>query len=290
MEASIIRMTDMLLDEVAAQGRCDLRSALAQPLPAMVVADLLGVPDSKDAEFRRWSTQLAQVVFAVDGGRVDTPSAVDGAEALAGYFGELIRHYRANPADNVLTELALRTAGGGLSDEEIVGAAALLFFAGHETTTTLIANAIWCLFHHPDELDRLRRSPDLWSSAVDELARFEGPAKVMVRKATAELSLGGRRLSPGDTVFLVIGAANRDPAVFDEPDRLVIDRDPNPHLGFGWGIHHCLGAPLARLEARVALRRLFERFPGLAPEAEAPVWGGGVLGRAVTSVPVTTGA
>jgi cytochrome P450 len=142
------------------------------------------------------------------------------------------------------------------------------------------------LFEHDDARAALRRDPAAWPTAVDEFMRVAGPAKVMVRKSTAAREWMGAPVGVGDTVFLVILAANRDPAVFDQPDALDIRRDPNPHFGFGWGLHHCLGAALARLEARIALRRLFERFPRLAP-ADDYRWGGGLLGRAVSPVRVT---
>lgn len=286
LEASVTRQTEALLDAVADLGACDLRRVLAQPLPAMVVAELLGVPDADRAEFRTWSDRLSRVVFAVTGEGVDAESAAEAAASFAAYFSELIEHYRRHPADNLLTVLGTRSGGNQLRDSEIVGAAALLFFAGHETTTTLISNAVWCLLTNPAELDRLRGRKDLWPSAIEELMRYEGPAKVMVRKAVSPFVWEGVEIAAGDSVFLVIAAANRDPTVFAEPDRLDVGRHPNPHLGFGWGIHHCLGAALARLEAQVVLSRLFTRFPRLRPTTDAPKWGGGVLGRAVVSVPV----
>jgi pimeloyl-[acyl-carrier protein] synthase len=177
---------------------------------------------------------------------------------------------------------------GGPSAHELVGACTLLLFAGHETTSGLLANSICVLVEQDDARARLAGDPSLWPGAVEELLRFEGPAKLMARKATADRLWCDVDINARDTVYLVILAANRDPAVFAEPDTFDVTRDPNPHLGFGWGLHHCLGAALARLEARVALRSLFERFPNLSL-TDSVRWGGGVIGRGVWSVPVSIG-
>jgi cytochrome P450 len=162
----------------------------------------------------------------------------------------------------------------------------LLLFAGHETTAGLLSNGMWLLLEHEHERQRLVEDPSLWPTAVEEMLRMEGPSKTMFRKVSEDTHWLGHELRAGDSVMLGTLAAGRDPAVFAEPDRLDVARDPNPHLAFGWGLHHCLGAALARLEGRVALRRLVERFPRVAA-AEQPLWGGGVIGRGVRSVQVT---
>jgi cytochrome P450 len=161
----------------------------------------------------------------------------------------------------------------------------LLLFAGHETTTGLLTSGTAVLLQQPDAVERLRHDPTLWPTTVDELLRLEGPAKLMVRRATVDLEIESTPIAAGDAVWLVILAADRDPSVFRDPDVLDVARDPNPHLALGWGIHHCLGAPLARLEGRIALRTLFDRIPELA--LDAPVrWGGGVMGRGVANLDV----
>jgi len=176
---------------------------------------------------------------------------------------------------------------GGPPPQELVGACTLLLFAGHETTSGLLANGACVLLEDETARARLEADASLWPSAVEELLRCEGPAKLMARKATEDRSWCGADIRARDTVYLVILAANRDPAVFAEPDTFDVTRDPNPHFGFGWGLHHCLGAALARLETRIALRRLFERFPKLRL-TDSVRWGGGVIGRGVWSVPVST--
>lgn len=292
LETAVRQITDTLLDEVADAGTCELRHALAEPLPALVIARMLGVPEEDLARFRGWSDDLAGLVFAVEA-RPDAPGLVErsagGARDMESYLAALLDHYRRRPADNLLSALGpLAGSASGLSAREVVGAAMLLLFAGHETTTTLIANSVWCLLGQPDQLRRVRAEPGLWPSAVEELLRYEAPAKVMVRKVGTSTVLGGQPLEPGQTVFIVISAADRDEAVFPAPDDLDVGRQPNPHLAFGWGRHHCLGAALARLEARLCLSSLFDRFPRLTTTSDGPDWAGGVIGRAVRAVPVST--
>lgn len=281
------QIAEALLDDLPA--RVDLRAAYARPLPALVIARLLDIPDADQDEFRRWSDQLADVVFSAESrssSSLDRP--IEAAERFHQYFGELAEHRRRHPGDDLVSALVQASGAGAPEPGELVGACTLLLFAGHETTAGLIANGASLLLDDADQLDRLREDAELWPLAVDELMRRAGPAKTMVRKATESRSWFGADVSAGDTVFLVLLAASHDPAVFPEPQRLDVGRHPNPHAGFGWGIHHCLGASLARLEGEVALRRLFERHPSMERTA-AVRWGGGVLGRAVAAVPVAVG-
>lgn len=283
---AIERTADELLDAVADAERGELQSLFTRPLPALVIADLLGVPRADRAEFQTWSDQLAHVVFSAEvaGGNVE--EVIDAATRFTEYFDALIDERRRRPGDDVISALLATGGAGGPPADELVGACTLLLFAGHETTAGLLANATCLLFEHDDAREALLAQPTLWPTAVEECMRFAGPAKVMVRKSTVAREWHGATLAAGDTVFLAILAADRDPGAFARPDAFDIRRDPNPHFGFGWGLHHCLGAALARLEARIALRRLFERFPRLAPTGSYR-WGGGLLGRAVSSVPVT---
>ncbi len=286
LEPMIEDTVDDLLVRVEDANGGDLRPVLTAPLPALVIADLLGVPRADREQFQQWSDQLAQVVFAIEATRTGAEPAIAAAEQFTSYFGDLIDQRRRRPGNDLVTALVEASDAGGPTALELVGACTLLLFAGHETTSSLLANGISVLLDHPGARERLAANPGLWPSAVDELLRFEGPAKVMARKAIADREWFGANVAARDTVYLVIMAANRDPAVFAEPDSFDITRDPNPHFAFGWGLHHCLGATLARLETRIALRRLFERFPKLA--LDAPVrWGGGLIGRAVLSITVT---
>lgn len=281
LERRVTAVVDDLLEPVADAGGGELRRELAEPLPAIVIAELLGVPTADRAQFQRWSDELAGIVFAASAAQVDADAAIAGATS---YFGDLVEHYRRAPADNLLSAVA----AGGLRPDEVVGASAMLLFAGHETTTGFLCNALWALFERPAALARWRDDPSLDGLAVEELLRLVGPATAMIRRAAEGFSWAGVDLEAGDTVQLSIESANRDPAVFPDPDALRLDRAPNPHVGFGWGLHHCLGAPLARMEARVALRRVLDRFPGIEPVGRAQ-WTAGVIGRSAGAVPVRVG-
>jgi cytochrome P450 len=286
-EAAIRDAVEDLLDDVADAGTCDFKELVARPLPATVIAELLGVPPADRPAFQQWSDQLARVVFATTSRAAADPAAVDGAAAFTAYFRDLLARYRRHPEDNLLSDLAAAAPGAGISEQELIGACSLLLFAGHETTTGLLSNGLAALlYEHPHELERLRHDPGLDRTAVEELLRCEGPASVMVRRVGPAFEWFGHALQPGQPVFLAIVAANHDPAVFDDPARLDVGRDPNPHLAFGWGLHYCLGAPLARVETRIALRRLFERFPRLRPGGPAPVRSDSFIGYGVNAVPI----
>ena len=276
LRAAIETTADDLLRPVVEQGgeRFDLQREYARPLPALVIAQLLGVPASDRHEFARWSDDLATVVFSAEGG-----GAVDGAAEAAqrfnDYFTALAEERRRRPTDDLISALVHASA---VDPADLVGACTLLLFAGHETTAGLIANGTALLLDHGDQLTRLGEDPGLWPTAVDELLRRASPAKTMVRKAREDRRWFGADVGAGDTVYLVLLAASNDPDVFPDPHRIDVGRQPNPHLGFGWGVHHCLGAALARLEAEVALRHVLERFPALRLDGRVR-WGGGVLGR-----------
>jgi cytochrome P450 len=290
MEPFIDGFCAALLDELADAGACELRAAYAQPLPALVIAELLGVPGGDRQRFQAWSDELTAAVFQMESRQVDAARAIAAAGQFSEFFRDLIAHYQRHPADNLISLLIEASRGGdGLGRDELVGACAMLLFAGHETTTGLITNALRVLLERPEQAARLRGDPGLDATAVDELLRFEGPAKTMVRRVISPHERGGEKLAAGDRVFLCILGADRDPAVFHDPDTLDLGRRPNPHLAFGWGLHHCLGAPLARLETRIALRRLLDRYPELAAQ-ELPAWVGGALGRITPTLPVQLGS
>ena len=285
LRGAIEEIADELLD--AAPGGStgfSLQAAYAKPLPALVIAQLLGVPATDRDEFAQWSDELATVVFSAEGGGMGDRAAT-AARHFTDYFTALAEERRRRPSDDLISALVQASE---VDPADLVGACTLLLFAGHETTAGLIANGTALLLEHTDQRERLRADPSLWPSAVDELLRRASPAKTMVRKAREDRAWFGADVRAGDTVYLVLLAASNDPAVFPAPDRLDVGRQPNPHLGFGWGIHHCLGAALARLETEVALRHLFDRFPHL--RLAGPVrWGGGVLGRVALLPDARTG-
>ena len=275
-------IVEELLDAMAERAECDLVSSFAFPLPAIVIAELLGVPPEDRERFKMWSSKLGGIVF----GAVESPerneAAREGAAEFTDYFARLIERYEDEPGDNLISALiAARDTGGSLSARQMVGACTMLLFAGHETTAGLISSGTAALLRSPDQHEKLRADPSLAPSAVEEFLRYDGPARVMVRLVRRDHERGGYTLRAGDRVYVCLGGANHDPAVFREPEHLDIARDPNPHLAFGYGLHFCLGAALARLETRIALTRLLERFPALSLRTDqvaraATIIGGGI--------------
>ncbi|WP_405790173.1 cytochrome P450 [Streptomyces sp. NBC_01367] len=283
------QITDELLDAMAARPdrRADLIASFAVPLPMTVICELLGVPGLDRQRFRYWS---GEIVAPLDGVGAD-PRAV---EEMTAYLLELVAAKAEDPGEDLLSAL-IRTRdedGGRLSPDELIGMAFLLLVAGHETTVNLIGNGVRALLAHPGQLDALRADPDgLIDGAVEEMLRYDGPVQhATYRFAAADLELGGVTITAGSSVLVALAAADRDPARFAEPGPDVFDiRRTGPgHLAFGHGIHFCLGAPLARMEGRIAVRALLERFPDLAedPEAGPPDWLPGILMRGVTRLPL----
>jgi cytochrome P450 len=280
-------IVDELLEPIRAAGATELVQDFAFPLPATVIAELLGVPASDRDLFHAWSVEIAGLVFGNIADQSRYERARKGLVELADYFRALIRDFASRPGDNLISALVAASKDDRLSDDELVSTCTLLLFAGHETTTGLIANGSLALLENPDELDRLRRDPSLAATAVEEVLRYEGPAKLAVRRAGADVELRGKRIRAGARVMLVQTAANRDPERFPEPDRLDLSRADNPHLAFAQGLHFCLGATLARVEAHVAFVAL-AKLPGLRlAEPDRPLaWSGAILGRAVSALPL----
>jgi cytochrome P450 len=277
MRERIEAVTDELIDALPADGTpFDLMAALAQPLPVRVICDILGLPREDFATTKAWSDALAIVVEPVRR-RAELEAAGRAAVEMADYLrAHVAAHRAAGRRDDLLgTLVAAMDDGGALSDDELLGNLILLFIAGHETTTNLIGNGVLTLLRHPGELARLRADPALIAGAVEEILRFEGSVNFLARHPLEPYRVGDATVMPDETIFFMLGAANRDPAAFPDPDRFDVARTPNHQLGFGAGIHHCIGAPLARLEAQVAIGRLLARFPALeALEAvdAAPRW------------------
>ncbi|WP_435846179.1 cytochrome P450 family protein [Streptomyces diacarni] len=264
----IAQVTAALLDQWPAPGRVDVIADLAMPLPVTVICELLGVPEADRPQVRRWSADL----FAA--GR---PERIDAAShKIAAYMTNLIAEKRDRPGDALLDHLILvRDGAEQLSEEELVSLAVLLLVAGHETTTNFLGSALLALLQQPADLERLRRDPDLVPGALDELLRHSSPVSTATFRYTTEpLALGGVEIPAGAPVQVAIGSANRDPERFASPDRIDLGRNAGGHLAFGHGIHRCVGAPLARAEAELALRAVFARFPEirLAVPPEQVAW------------------
>jgi cytochrome P450 len=295
LRAPIAQIVDEHLDDIEEQLRAgdtvDLISAFAFPIPAIVIAELLGVPPSDRDEFKTWSDQLAAIVFGASNRADQAATAAAGSARFAEYFSTLIGRYRRAPADNLVSALieAADVADPPLPATELVGACTLLLFGGHETTTNLIGNTVVSLLLDRAVFDDFRARPDRQPAALEELHRYDGSSKVMVRIAAVDHDRDGVEMSAGDTVFLGIASANRDPDVFTEPDTIRLDRaNAHRHLGYGHGIHFCLGAPLARVETHIAIGRLLDRLPSmeLAVDATDLQYGATILGRGLGSLPV----
>ncbi|MGW7331702.1 cytochrome P450 family protein [Streptomyces sp. NPDC054840] len=269
LRAPIRRTADRLLDALGTEGRTDLIASYAAPLPIAVICDLLGIPDDHRRDFRAWTNEL----IAPDPSRPQAAKQAIGA--MLAFFTELIAHKRRHPADDLLSDLiAVRDSDGDrLSEDELTSLAFLILGAGYENTVQLIGNAVHTLLTHPEHLARLRLEPSKLPEAVEELARYEGPVLLAIRRfPTEDVTIGGVTIPAGETVLLSPAAANRDPARFSHPDRIDFDRDTSGHLALGHGIHYCLGAPLARAEAEIALAALLDRFGSLALAESESQW------------------
>lgn len=289
----IEEIVDELLDDLADIDEPDLVRDFAFPLPAIVIAELLGIPAEDRDDFKHWSDQLAAIVFGSANRTAGIERAAAGSAKFVDYFTGLVDRYTSEPTNNLISALIAVTSDdpdAGLAPTELVGALTLLLFGGHETTTNLISNSMHSLLQHPAQQRLLRSRPKQLSGALEELHRFDGSTKLMVRIVGEAHERDGIALEAGQTVFLGVLGANRDPVVFEDPNDLHLDRsNARSHLGYGYGGHFCLGAAIARLETEVAVGRLIDRFPKLALLDDAPVrWGEVLLGRGPTALAVST--
>lgn len=287
MRPHIQEVVDSLLDAVAAKGQMDVIRDLAYPLPILVIADMLGLPGTERQRFKDWSDDL----FAILGLVQHTPDLMNQAAQslveMTDYITTISRERAAQPRDDLLTGLVMAVdEGQRLSQEELVANISLLLGAGHETTSHLIGNGLLALLQHADQMDQLRGNPSLVDRTVEEVLRYEGPVQIVYRSVTEDIELDGRRINRGQLVNLMFGAANRDPAQFSEPDRFDITRNEGRHVGFGLGIHFCLGAALARLEVQTAFTTILRRFPDLRLAADTLAWQAHPTFRGLQSLPV----
>lgn len=266
-------IVDSLVDVVQPTGRMDLIADLANPLPAIVTAEMLGLPTSDHAQLKAWSQDFAEVLGNFQHNPDRAPQVLKSVSEMTAYFREAIRHQRTAPRDGLLH--ALLTAeidGDRLSEEEVIANTIVTMVGGQETTTNLIGNGMLTLLRHPHQLDMLRTDLSLIPSAVEELLRYESPSQHTARLAPDDVELGGRRIGKRQAVIAVMGAANRDPERFSDPDRLDICRQDNRHVAFAWAGHYCFGAPLARLEGQITFATLLRRLPHLQLEPVPVTW------------------
>lgn len=289
----IAELTEELLDRVLRVEEFDVISDFAYPLPVIVIGELLGLPRDDADRLKNWSDAFGAFLGAVAMSPTIVGDALRAVVDLEAYFREQLQQRRAAPGDDLLTALLqAHEQDDRLDEQELISTCTMLLFGGHETTTNLIGNGVLALLQHPDQLARLRQDSERYATnMVEELLRFDGPVLRMGRVALEPISLRGQTIAAGDRVFMMLAAANRDPEQFVDPDRLDISRVDNRHLSFGLGPHYCIGATLGRLEARLAIPRLFERFPRLRlPEIFRPRWLENLTVRGLEELPVLPGS
>jgi pimeloyl-[acyl-carrier protein] synthase len=290
MRSHIEDIVDRLLDRVQSANAMDVIADLAYPLPVTVICEMLGVPTDAHGGIRQWSADLARSLDAI-GMPTDEEVVTRGRsaqQAMLDYFRDLIRERHQTPRDDLLSLLmAAEEQGDRLNEGELLITCILLFVAGHETTVNLIGNGVLALLNHPEEFAKLRAEPALLPAAVEELLRYDSPVQRTGRITDTDVELAGRKIPKGSLVVTAIGAANRDPAHFPDPDRLDITRRDNRHIAFGYGIHFCLGAPLARLEGQIAIATLLRRMPGLQLVTSTQQWRESSTLRGLRALPVT---
>jgi cytochrome P450 len=290
MRPHIQEIVDGLLDGVEGARGMDVIEDLAYPLPVRVICEMLGVPIADQEVFKGWSADIARSLDAsiLPAGSEVITRGQEAGDALREYFRSLIAGRRKQPRPDLLSALiAAEEQGDKLSEPELVATCVLLLIAGHETTVNLIGNGLLALLRHPDQLRALAADPALIQTGVEELLRFDGPVQRTGRMTMADVEIGGKPIPKGSIVAAVIGAANRDPAHFADPDRLDVARQENRHIAFGFGIHFCLGAPLARIEGQVAIGTLLRRMPALKLVSDTPEWRESSVLRGLKTLPVT---
>ncbi len=281
----VTEIVDGLVGAARERGEFDLLADVIERLPVAVIAELLGIPAADRPLLRPWSADMT-LMFELARSEDDERRAVRATVEFSDYLRGVVRERRRSPGDDLLSQLVqVGEAGDRLSEDELIATAILLLNAGHEASVNGAANAWWTLFRHPDALAALRSDPGLVPTAVEELLRYDTPAPMFERWVLEEIELHGVTIPRGHEVALLFASANRDAARFADPDGLVLDRSPNPHLSFGAGIHYCLGAPLARLELAILFRAILERMPTLEVVAE-PAWKPRFILRGLQALPV----
>jgi pimeloyl-[acyl-carrier protein] synthase len=283
-------IADRLIDDIVARGtgRLDMLADFAEPLPAMVTTELLGVPVEDHVKLKDWSVTFAEMLGNFQHNPDRLGGVLEAVQNLTEYFHDAIREQRRQPRDGLVSAfLAAEVDGDRLSDEEVAANCIVTMVGGLETTTNLIGNGTLTLLRNPADLQRLRTEPDVMPSAVEELLRYESPSQHTARIARDNLELGGKRIRKGQAVIAVMAAGNRDPERFPEPDRLDIERPDNRHLAFGWASHFCFGAPLARLEAEISFTSLLHRLPEIQLVDQPLVWRDNLGLRGLKSLPLT---
>ncbi len=293
MRSLVQQLVDDMLARVKDQGQMELMNDLANPLPAIVIAEMLGVPGSDQKQFKTWSDDISMALAGIDSARSKEELlglyelAQKSFLSLSAYFSEKVAALRQKPQENLLSALVqAEEKGDRLTQDELFANCVLLMIAGHETTTNLIGNGVLALLRNPGEAERLRQQPELIASAVEELLRYDSPVQKMGRVALADVPVNGQEIKQGQLVCFSFGAANRDPEQFALPQQLDLARQPNRHLAFGHGLHYCVGAALARLEGQIAIKTIFRALPGLHLNSDNLEWNRNFTLRGLKALPV----
>lgn len=285
MRQVVEREAERLIAALPARGTVDLMQCLAGPLPVRVIGGLFGVPEADAERLVCWSEAQVHTLEPTIR-RPQQEAALQAMLEFKAYLQQLVDERRARPGDGLIDHvIAAEAVEGGLSSDELLTNLQSMLVAGHETTTSLIGNGTLALLRHPSEFARLRTDPGLFPTAIEELLRFEPPGNINARVAIEDVEVGAALIPQGSMLIVLLAAVNRDPSVFAEPDRLDVARDPNPHQTFGGGMHHCIGAPLARLEAEVAFRQLLSRYRHIELAGDA-VWHDRINLRGLTMLPL----
>ena len=290
LRSHIQEITNSLCDAVKDKGRMDVIADLAEPLPCIVTAEMLGVPVEDHRQLKSWSQDFAEMLGNFQHNPDRALRILRTVEEMTAYFRSAMHEQKSHPGGGLVSSLMNAEINGDrLSEEEVIANCIVTMVGGQETTTNLIGNGLLSLLRNPDQLDKLRSNLSLIPSAVEELLRYEAPSQYTARLAPEDAVIGEKKIRKGQAVIAVMGAANRDPERFPDPDRLDITRQDNRHLAFGWAAHFCFGAPLARIEGQIALETTLRRFPTLELEGDPLTWRGNLGLRGLTALPVRLG-
>lgn len=291
LRGHIQEIADDLLNRVQARGRMDMIADFAAPMPAIVTAEMLGVPTEDHTDLKRWSADFAEMLGNFQHNPDRIPRVLESTNSLTDYFQRAIDRMRQHPREGLIHSfMTAEIDGDRLTDEEIVANCIVTMVGGQETTTNLIGNGLLTLMRNPGQLAQLRDDSSLINSAVEELLRYESPSQHTGRIAREDVQIGDRQIGKGQAVMAIMAAANRDPERFPDPDRLILDRSDNKHLAFGWSSHFCFGAPLARMEGQIAFETLLRRLPNLELVPGPLTWRNNSGLRGLMALPVTFSA
>lgn len=290
MRGWIASLVEELVEDLGPERELDFIERFASPLPVRVICDMFGVPHESRSDLTRWSEDILTLVFGAMHSADRHERAERGLREFSEFLRDAIAERRVRPGEDLVSDLvAAEERGDVLEEEEIVATCVLLLFAGHETTRNLLANGLKAILEHDAPRAALVADPSGMTDAIEEILRFDGPIKAMWRQATEPVEYGGRRIEPGERVLLVQASANRDPRRFDDPETFDIARGSNRHVGFGYSIHYCLGASIARLEGALGLGAFLERFPNASLATDAFEWDPLVLSRSLRRLPIRLG-